>query len=153
VKTALRQPCSSSQLLVERLKFDALVRSRTSVRLERRRLNQHQVLERARGRLCAGVYLMSNRTALHEDDRMVAVLACDSSRKGPLRPSRSKGGSSTRRRGEQQARRVAPNRASTTGPRSSENTWPPIVRKRVAPIRGENAWPPMGENERPTIGR
>ena len=68
------------QLLVERLKFDALVRIRASVRLERCRLNEHEVLERARCRLCASIYLMSNRTALHEDDRMVAVLACDGCR-------------------------------------------------------------------------
>jgi hypothetical protein len=58
----------------------ALVRIRAFVRLERRRLNQHEVLERAGCRLCASVYLMSNRTALHEDDRMVTVLACDGCR-------------------------------------------------------------------------
>ncbi len=68
------------QLLVQGLKFDALVRIRTSVRLERRRLNQHEVLERAGCRLCASIYLMSNWTALHEDDRMVTVLACDGCR-------------------------------------------------------------------------
>ena len=38
------------------------------------------MLERAGCRLGASVYLMSNRTALHEDDRMVAVLACDGCR-------------------------------------------------------------------------
>src|SRR5439155_83000 len=33
-----------------------------------------------RRRLCAGTYLMPNWAALHEDDRMVTVLACDGCR-------------------------------------------------------------------------
>jgi len=70
----------SAQLLVQDLKFDALVRIRISVRLKRCRLNEHEVLERAGCRLCASIHLMSNRTALHEDDRMVTILACDGCR-------------------------------------------------------------------------
>jgi septum formation topological specificity factor MinE len=65
------------QLLVEGLKFHTLVRIRVPRRLEGCRLNQHEVLEGTRRGLCASVYLMPNWTALHEDDRMVAVLACD----------------------------------------------------------------------------
>ena len=65
------------QLLIQGLKFDALVPISVSRRLERCRLNEHEMLERARRRLCAGIYLMSNWTALHKDDRMVTVLSCD----------------------------------------------------------------------------
>jgi hypothetical protein len=68
------------QLLIQGLKFDALIRIRVSRRLECCGLNEHEMLEGARRRLCASIYLMSNRTALHEDDRMVTVLACDSCR-------------------------------------------------------------------------
>jgi len=68
------------QLLIEGLKFDALVWIRVSRRLECCGLNEHEMLEGARRRLCAGIYLMSNRTALHEDDRMMAILACDGCR-------------------------------------------------------------------------
>ena len=68
------------QLLIERLKLDALVRIGRPVRLERRRLNEDEVLERARRRLCASVHAMPNRAALHEDDRMMAVLAGDGRR-------------------------------------------------------------------------
>src|SRR5262245_28424465 len=38
------------------------------------------MFERPRSGLCARIYLMSNRAALHEDDRMVTVLACDGRR-------------------------------------------------------------------------
>ena len=38
------------------------------------------MLEGAKRGLCAGIYLMSNRPALHEDDRMVTILACDGCR-------------------------------------------------------------------------
>jgi len=38
------------------------------------------MLEWASRRLCARIDLMSNRTALHEDDRMVTILACDGGR-------------------------------------------------------------------------
>jgi hypothetical protein len=68
------------QLLIERLKFDALVRIRVPRRLEGCRLNQDEVFERPRRGLGARIYLMSNRAALHEDDRMVTVLACDGRR-------------------------------------------------------------------------
>jgi hypothetical protein len=68
------------QLLIERLKFDALVRFGVPRRPERCRLNQHEVLKRSGRRLYAGTYLMPNWAAVHEDDRMVAVLACDGCR-------------------------------------------------------------------------
>ena len=68
------------QLSIEGLKFHTLVRIRASGRLERGRLNQHEMLERAGCRLHASVHLMSHRTALHEDDGMVAVLACNGCR-------------------------------------------------------------------------
>src|SRR5262245_39865121 len=68
------------QPLTERLKFDALVRIRLPRRLEGCRLNQDEVFERPRSGLCARIYLMSNRATLHEDDRMVTVLACDGRR-------------------------------------------------------------------------
>jgi hypothetical protein len=48
--------------------------------MKRCRLNEHEVLERAGCRLCASIHLMSNRAALHEDDWMVTILACDSCR-------------------------------------------------------------------------
>ena len=35
------------------------------------------MLERTRSRLCLGIDAVSNRTALHEDDGVVAVLASD----------------------------------------------------------------------------
>jgi hypothetical protein len=54
------------QLLVERLKFDTFVRIRGPRRLECCRLNEHEVVEGARCRLCAGIYLMPNRAALHK---------------------------------------------------------------------------------------
>ena len=38
------------------------------------------MLEGARRGLYAGIDLMSNRTALHEDDRMVTILACEGCR-------------------------------------------------------------------------
>jgi len=38
------------------------------------------MFERSRRRLHASIHLMSDRTALHEDDRMVTVLACDGCR-------------------------------------------------------------------------
>jgi hypothetical protein len=69
-----------NQLLIQSLKFDALVRIRTPGRLEGGRLNEHQMLEWARRGLCASIDLMSNRTALHEDDRMVIILAYDGGR-------------------------------------------------------------------------
>jgi hypothetical protein len=68
------------QLLVEDLKLDTFVGIRIPPRLEGCRLNQHEVLERPRRRLCAGTYLMPNWAALHEDNRMVTVLACDGGR-------------------------------------------------------------------------
>ena len=37
----------------------------------------HGVRERTGGRLCPGIDPMTNRPALHEDDRMVAILAGD----------------------------------------------------------------------------
>src|SRR5262249_44967943 len=52
------------QLLIERLKFDALVRIRVSRRLEGCRLNQDEVFERPRSCLCSRIFLMSNRAAL-----------------------------------------------------------------------------------------
>jgi hypothetical protein len=68
------------QLLIQGLKFDTLVRIRISRRLECCELNEHEMLEGTRCRLRAGIYLMSNWTALHEDDRMVTILACDGCR-------------------------------------------------------------------------
>src|SRR5262249_46921802 len=68
------------QLLVEALKFDTFVRIRVLDRLEGGRLNQHEMFERSRRRLHASIHLMSDRTALHEDDRMVTVLARDGCR-------------------------------------------------------------------------
>ena len=68
------------QLLVERLELHPLVGIGTPVRLERRRLHEDEVLERASGRLRSCVHSMANRSALHEDDGMVAVLARDGRR-------------------------------------------------------------------------
>jgi hypothetical protein len=65
------------QLLIERLKFHTLVPIRIPTWPERCRLNQNEVLERPGRCLCTGAYLMPNWAALHEDDWMVAVLACD----------------------------------------------------------------------------
>ena len=69
-----------NQLLIQSLKFDALVTIRAPGRLEGGRLNEHEMLEWARRGLCASIDPMSNRTALHEDDRMVTILACDGGR-------------------------------------------------------------------------
>lgn len=68
------------QLLIQDLKFDALVRIRAFRRLECCGLNEHEMLEGARRGLCTGIDLVSNRTALHEDDRIVTILACDGCR-------------------------------------------------------------------------
>lgn len=69
------------QLLVESLELHSLVAIRTAVRMERRGLHEDEVLEGASGRLRFCVHSMANRSALHEDDGMVAVLARDSRRK------------------------------------------------------------------------
>ena len=66
------------QLLVERLELRAFVGVGASGRLERRWLHEDVVLERTCRRLRSRVHSMPHRTALHEDDRMVAVLARDS---------------------------------------------------------------------------
>ena len=65
------------QLLAKGLKFNTLVQSRSLSRLECCRLDDYEVLERARCRLCTSINLMSNWAALHKDDRMVTILACD----------------------------------------------------------------------------
>ena len=68
------------QLLIERLELHALVGIGSPGRLERRRLHEDEVLERPRGRLRPRVDAMPDRSALHEDDRMVTVLARDGRR-------------------------------------------------------------------------
>ncbi len=65
------------QLLVDSLELDTLVSIWISLRLERGRLHEDIVLEGAGRRLRPGVHSVSHRSALHEDDRMVTVLACD----------------------------------------------------------------------------
>ena len=62
------------QLLVERLEFGSFVYARISGRLECRRTNNNRVIERLRRRLRSGVDAMPDRTALHEDDWMMAIL-------------------------------------------------------------------------------
>ena len=65
------------QLLIQRLELE------TPVGFGRRggwndgRLHERVVLERSGGRLCPGVDAMPDRPALHEDDRVMAVLARD----------------------------------------------------------------------------
>ena len=68
------------QLLVERLELHALVGVGSSCRLERRRLHEDEVLERSRRRLHSRIHAMPDRPALHEDDRVVAVLPRDGRR-------------------------------------------------------------------------
>ncbi|HEY7188645.1 MAG TPA: hypothetical protein VH436_18945 [Vicinamibacterales bacterium] len=79
--------CVLDQLLIERLEFDTLVLIGVPRRLEARWLNQHEMLERPRRRLCARTHLMPNWAALHEDDRMVTVLACDGCRQADNKSS------------------------------------------------------------------
>jgi hypothetical protein len=66
--------------LIEDLELDSFVRIRTSLWQERRRLHEDEMLEWAGRCLCPRVHSMANGPALHEDDRMVAVLACDGRR-------------------------------------------------------------------------
>src|ERR1700761_9476373 len=47
---------------------------------ELRTSKDHLVIERTRCRLCLGINAVTNRTALHENDRMMAVLPCDGGR-------------------------------------------------------------------------
>jgi hypothetical protein len=61
----------------ERLKLQALVSLRSLERLECRGPHQHPVLKRPDRGLRARIDAMPNRTALHEDDRMMAILARD----------------------------------------------------------------------------
>ena len=59
------------------MELDTLVSIWTSLRLERGRLDEDIVLEGAGRRLHPRVDAMSHRSALHEDDGMVPVLARD----------------------------------------------------------------------------
>ena len=65
------------QVLVQMLELDALVGISGPFRLEGRRLHQHDMIERSGSRLCPGTDAMPDGTALHEDDRVMAVLPCD----------------------------------------------------------------------------
>src|ERR1035441_9274464 len=64
-----------SQCLVEPLELDSGVCRCEVRRPEARRANQNVVNKRPRGRLLPGVVTVAHRTALHEDDRLMAVLA------------------------------------------------------------------------------
>ena len=57
------------------LELDAFVRGWSFLRLESRGLHQHDMLERARRALGSRIHAVPNGPALHEDDRMMAVLA------------------------------------------------------------------------------
>ncbi len=63
------------QSLIQRLELQTPVGLWDSKGHEGRRLHEHDVLERAGGGLCPWVDTMPNRSALHEDDRVVTVLA------------------------------------------------------------------------------
>ncbi len=68
------------QFLVKRLELHPLVGIRSPSRVERRRLHEDEMLECSRGCLCPRVHSMPDRSALHEDDGMVPVLACNGRR-------------------------------------------------------------------------
>ena len=68
------------QLLIEGLELDAFVGIRTLLLLELGRLHEDEMLKRAGCGLCPRVHPVANRPALHEDDRVVTVLACDGRR-------------------------------------------------------------------------
>ncbi len=65
----------ADQLLVQGQEFNALVRGGFPDWLKCSRLHDDEVRERPACRLHFRVHAMANRSALHEDDRMVAILA------------------------------------------------------------------------------
>ncbi|MBI1874249.1 MAG: hypothetical protein HYS05_10250 [Acidobacteria bacterium] len=65
------------QELVERLELDSFVRTCAAASLKRSWTDDNGVLERSCGRLRLSVDAMPHRTALHEDDRMMAILPGD----------------------------------------------------------------------------
>ena len=75
-----------NQFLVEGLELHSLVGLRPPARLEGRRLHEDDVLEGAGRRLRSCVHSMANRSALHEDDGVVAVLARDGRRQAHDEP-------------------------------------------------------------------
>src|SRR5271169_1205368 len=70
----------SSKRLIERLKLEAWVLPGRRERAKIRRSNHGKMSEWARGSLVFGIYAVANRAALHEDDRMMPVLADNRSR-------------------------------------------------------------------------
>jgi hypothetical protein len=68
------------ELFVQLLELDPPVGVCLPELIERRRLHQRVVLERPGGRLHPSVHAMPHRAALHEDDRVVTVLASHSCR-------------------------------------------------------------------------
>ena len=76
-----------NQALIERLKFDPLVHSCIARCLKRRRTDDHRVLERPRGGLRLRVDAMTHRTALHEDNRVMAILPRDGRGQAKEEPS------------------------------------------------------------------
>ena len=63
------------QYLVERMELHADVRISEGRRMERSWADHHAVRKGALGRLLLGVNAVSNRTAVHEDDRVMTILA------------------------------------------------------------------------------
>src|SRR5215213_31263 len=63
------------KLLIQSLELETPVSVRRSGRLERRRLHERVVLERTGSRLRPGVHAVPHGATLHEDDRVVPVLA------------------------------------------------------------------------------
>ena len=74
------------QIAVERMKLDALVRRRRHCRLKGCRTHQNAVGKRPSHGLGLRIDAMPNRTALHEDDRMMAILPRDRCRQSSDEP-------------------------------------------------------------------
>src|SRR5262249_60292956 len=67
----------ANQFPIERMKLDSLVRSRRHCRLKGRRTHENAVDKGPPHRLGLRVNAMPHRAALHEDDRMMAILPRD----------------------------------------------------------------------------
>ena len=66
-----------NQFIVEIVELDSHIRIGRSQRAKRRGTDMHRVLKGAGSGLRFRIDAMTHGSALHEDDRMVAVLACD----------------------------------------------------------------------------
>ena len=70
----------TDQIAVKQLKFDSLVRGRQHRWLKRGGANENGMSKRTTNRLRPRTNAMPDRTALHEDDRMMTVFPGDGCR-------------------------------------------------------------------------